>query len=499
MSMMPPAAALARPGVRWDAAALLAILALACLPGLTSLPPLDVEAASALVALARLEDGAAVPPFHAAQALLVRGLEALHLARRSGIGAFRLFSALGVGVAVLACWWLGTRLVGRRAAWLGSALLAASGGAAAAARLATPDAAAFAGGTVVLLLLALAMRRALSRAEAAIFWLALGGGTVLGGPVVAVAALCMGVLAGGRLPGLRPLAGLPLVLPAIVLLSPPAMPGWGMAPLAALPLLGCPGLALAVLAWPAAWQAAAHRGLPLAALAALLAAAALGAAPLAALPPLLLAGARWALDPARRPPRRGALLLAAACFVAPPLALAIGAVAAAWIDLRVLVFAVAAVVVAAVLVTAPMAAARRGAWARAGLLAALLALPLHALLLAGTAAQLPIARVAQRISGFAGDVAPGLPPAQFGVAGPGGAALRFVHGRATRILADGAEAAAFLAAGPGRMVAVADAEEAAFHRAAQRLGLALREEAMVLVLDPLGGGDIAMLFFRAAR
>jgi hypothetical protein len=217
----------------------------------------------------------------------------------------------------------------------------------------------------------------------------------------------------------------------------------------------------------------------------------------AALPPLILIGACWATDPLRsRPPRR-LFWTAAALLAAAAAALGLGALAVAVLDIREAPFGLLATGFAALLTWRLLAHAASRAWARAALVGTLLAAPAYASVLQGTFCHLLIGRAAARLSGTAERVAPGLPPEGFGIVGFPRASLLFEHGPGTRLLADGAEAARFLAGGPGRVVGVIDAEERGFHQEAAALGLPVREETQSMIFDYLRPGMAAVLFFRA--
>ncbi len=93
----------------------------------------------------------------------------------------------------------------------------------------------------------------------------------------------------------------------------------------------------------------------------------------------------------------------------------------------------------------------------------------------------------------------------FGSAGYHEPSLVFALGAGTRLLRDGAAAAAFLAAAPAeggdggperRVVAVADRDEAAFRHAAAARGLALRELGSVTGLNTARGRWLTINLYR---
>jgi 4-amino-4-deoxy-L-arabinose transferase-like glycosyltransferase len=528
-------------------------LGVACLllflPGFFSIQPLDLGETRVAVAtrqmlqsgdLLRIPAGHPVQPpgIHWVQAMLVRGLEALHLAHRSGIPAYRLASLLGALLAVLATHHWGRALVGRQAAFLGALMLTGCAALVAGAHLATAD-------TLLLAVVVAAMglfaaayldpRRFTAR-QAAGFWLAVAAGVLLRGsvavlvPLLAGATLAVADRGAPWLRALRPGWGVPLLLAAALpwfVATGVVTEGAALAALLRGDLLGqlaglggqdrWPGfhlLAFAATAFPAAWIALlalpgvwrdrAERGprflLAWAVPSWLLfeATSWLPIVVLPAFPPLMLLAARWALDPLR--PRIAPWLLIVAGLLLAGVAGAIGlnALQIVELDIREAPYGLLAMVAAILLVWRLLAHGRRGAWARAALLGTLLATPLYAALLQGILSHLPVARIADRIAGTAQRVAPGLPPEHFGVLGFDGASLRFAYGPEVQLLADGEDAARFLAAVPGRVVAIADMREGEFRRAAAAQGIQVGEEAMILSFDPYRGEFGIMIFYRVA-
>jgi hypothetical protein len=500
------------PVTRFAAAWLLAACLLLFLPGIATMPPLDhAEAATVLGTLQLLAGGDAaqgsiLPGIHWFQAAMVRLLEGTGLAHRTGIGIFRLSSALAATAAVLALQALGTPLVGRRAAFLAALMLAGAAGTVVAAHLATAHAALLAATTCCMGLLALAHARpgALTAPLAAGFWGALAVAACLAGwtalllPLLAAAWLAL--LDGTAwLRALRPAWGAPPLVALLVATgaewsSLPSWP-WHVAlfaascfPVAWILLLALPDIraarrrrsSRALLAWAAsAWLVLSAVQLD-----------PLGGVPFA-LPPLLLLAARWACRAHPRPPPRWLNLLAHAWLIAFSAAAAAGLIGLAWLDLRVIVYGIPGALAVLALLVASLAASRKRAWPLAAMLATLLAIPAYAFTTAGTLSHLPIARAAERIAGWGRE----LPPGDFGVLGFSRPSLAVASGRSARIFSDATEAAGFLAQGRGRMLAVVDEEEAAFRRAAAVLRLQLRERATILCLDLTELRFMAVVFF----
>jgi 4-amino-4-deoxy-L-arabinose transferase-like glycosyltransferase len=226
----------------WRATALLLLVCLALfLPGFGSLPPMDRDEprfAQATKQMLETRDFVDIR-FQAEarhkkpvgiywlQAAAVSGAEALGLpdARRS-IWVYRLPSLAGAILAVLLTYWAGLPLVGRRAAFIGAGLLAATILLGVEARLAKTDAVLTA--TIVASMGVLA-RVWMARGEEetlppglwVLFWLALGIGVMIKGPigpmVVGLSALTLAIVArsGRWLAALRPGWGL-LVLALVV-------------------------------------------------------------------------------------------------------------------------------------------------------------------------------------------------------------------------------------------------------------------------------------------
>jgi 4-amino-4-deoxy-L-arabinose transferase-like glycosyltransferase len=157
---------------------------------------------------------------HWLQAPFVAAVHEAGLARDNPIWPYRLPSLLGGIVAVLATYSLGlTLLADRRAAWLAGAMLAASVILVSEAHIAKTDAALLGATTVALGVLARAWTGAVvGRAEAALFWVALGAGILIKGPITPMVAgttvLACGLTARRWrwLSVLRPVSGLAILL-----------------------------------------------------------------------------------------------------------------------------------------------------------------------------------------------------------------------------------------------------------------------------------------------
>lgn len=217
------------------------LLVLLCLalwtPGLFTLPPGDRDESRFAQAtkqmmetgdFVRIENGLESRNkkpigIHWLQVPFVAAARAAGLATTNPIWPYRLPSLLGGMVAVLACFSAGEALVGRRAALLGAGMLAASVVLAAETHIAKTDAALLGATTVVMAVLARAwMTPAISRGQAALFWLAMGAGVLLKGPItpmvaaLTIVALCLLERRAAWLRTLRWQWGLPLML-AVVL------------------------------------------------------------------------------------------------------------------------------------------------------------------------------------------------------------------------------------------------------------------------------------------
>ncbi|MCU0889545.1 MAG: phospholipid carrier-dependent glycosyltransferase [Rubritepida sp.] len=509
-------------------------LVLLCLvlfvPGLRGLPALDpAESRVAIATLRAMEAAAQVPStepgLHWAQAASVRTVEALglHAQARARIWAYRIPSLLGAIAAVLATFHFGRALVGRRAAFLAAALLAASVGMAVAARIAVADAALLACTVAAMGLMGrayLSPARVAPR-QAAGVWLAAGGAVLLVGPggalVPLLAAVTLAVADKGWATGLpwlralRPGWGVPLMLLVAVpwLASAPAegaSAGWWVPPGAQLPgfiLLGFPAAFLVLRALPGAWAERLHpptRFLLAWAVPAWLAAEAgpgrslLDALP--AFPALMLLAAACVLDPLRRPPPRWLGVLAAGVLLAGAVGLGVAAALLPLLaDGRVVVIALLALPLAVALAVLVLRLMRAGQPARAALLAVALTLPLHWIALGEVLPRLTAPWISPRLATLVLQAQPGIHDARLAVAGYEAPSLGFALGAGIARLGRGEDAASFLAAGPGRLVAVADRQEAAFRAEAAARGLGLREHGVVAGFDLARGRWVAISVF----
>jgi 4-amino-4-deoxy-L-arabinose transferase-like glycosyltransferase len=222
----------------WRPYALLALLALGLyLPGMASLPVTDRDEARFAQATRQMlesRDFIAIRFLDEARNKKPAGIYWLQAAsvavfsdaESTAIWPYRLPSLLGAMGAGLMSFGMGAALVGRRAAFLGAALLTASLGLVTEAHLAKTDAvllATIAAAELALGQIYLAARggRIASWYQAAIFWLAMAAGILIKGPVaplvaiLTIAALVAADRDGRWLKGLHPLWGL-LGLVAIV-------------------------------------------------------------------------------------------------------------------------------------------------------------------------------------------------------------------------------------------------------------------------------------------
>jgi 4-amino-4-deoxy-L-arabinose transferase-like glycosyltransferase len=158
------------------------------------------------------------------QVPFVAAADGLGLAKGNPIWPYRIPSALGGLVAVLATYGLGRRVLDRRAALLGAGMLAASMAVVVEVHIAKTDAALLGATTVAMALLGRAYLEPgrFGRGAAAVFWLAMGVGVLLKGPITPmVAALAVVTLLvvdrrAAWLRGLRAGWGVPLMLLVVV-------------------------------------------------------------------------------------------------------------------------------------------------------------------------------------------------------------------------------------------------------------------------------------------
>ncbi len=480
---------------------------------------------------------------HWLQAASVQVAEATGLADRGDIFVYRIPSLLGAILAVLATFHWGRVLVGRRAALLGAGMLAASLVLVAEAHIAKTDAALLATIAPAMGLFGQAYLRpaAFSARQASGFWLLLGFGILLKGPIGPLVPLLAGLtlaFADGRrgrphapwLAALRPYWGVPLMLAAAApwfVAIGLATEGRFFAEAVGGDMLskigsgeekhwGPPGFYLftfGIAAFPSAWIVlcalpAAWRNrlspptrflLAWIVPAWLLFEAVQTKLPhyvLPLFPALMLLGAAWAMDPlAGRPPRwlRG---LAVASLAAVALGFALAAPAASWLLLRTLLpAALLAVSLAALLLFAVLRARHPG---RAAMLGALLAVPLYAVVLEGVAPRLLPLWIAPRIDAMLSAGAPGLDAARFGITGHSEPSVVFAVGTGTHLLRTGEDAARFLAESPGRVVAVGNRAEGAFRHGATALALAPQEVGIVTGFNYSRGRWVTLILYRVA-
>lgn len=561
MHLAPPAAGPDRPlGAALETARRRSrtVLALLCLllflPGFFTLPATDRdEARFAQASRQMVESGDHVrirfgeeernkkpAGIHWLQSASVQALEATGLGTRADIWAYRVPSLAGAVLAVLATFHWGRTLVGRRAAFLGAAMLASSLVLVAEAHIAKTDAALLATVAASMGLFGTAYLRpgTFTARQAAGFWLLLGAGVLLKGPVGPMVPLLTGTtlaMADRGAPwlrALRPLWGVPLMLlaaaPWFVAIGlategrffAEAVGGdmlakvgsgeekhWGPPGyyLLTFAVAAFPGAWIVLLALPSAWR---DRTVP--ATRFLLAWAVptwlvfeavqtkLPHYTLPVFPALMLLGAAWAMDPLRRLPRRRWWRgLAAAWLALVAVGIGAAALAAPWFTMRELPpVALLALPLCLLLLWAVLRAARRGDYGRAALLGALLAAPPYAVLLEGVAPRLSPLWIAPRLEALLAERAPDLAASDFGITGHAEPSVVFAVGTGTHLLRTGADAARFLAAAPGRVAAVGNRAEADFRREMAGLPFTPKEIGTVTGLNYTRGRWITLILYR---
>ncbi len=218
------------------------LLTLFCLllwtPGFFTLPPGDrdesrfVQASKQMIETGdyvRIQNGAEARNrkpigIHWLQVPFAAAARGLGLATENPVWPYRIPSALGGLCAVLATFSAGQRLVGQRAALLAAGMLAASVILVVEVHIAKTDAALLGATTAAMALLARAYLDpgGMRSGAAALFWLAVGAGVLLKGPVtpmvagLTVLALVVADRRAAWLRALRPAWGVPLML-AVVL------------------------------------------------------------------------------------------------------------------------------------------------------------------------------------------------------------------------------------------------------------------------------------------
>ena len=477
---------------------------------------------------------------HWLQAASVTLFEAAHLGTRRDIWAYRIPSLLGGMLAVLATFHWGRSLVGRRAALLGAAMLASSLVLVAEAHIAKTDAALLATVAAAMGLFAKAYLRPghFTAREAAGFWLVLGASILLKGPVGPMVPLLAGItlaVVNKGAPWLRALRlgwGLPLMVAA----AAPWFVAIGIATegrffeqavggdmlskigsgeekhggppgfyLLTFGIAAFPGAWIVLCALPTAWRdrlnpptrfllawivpswlvfeavstKLPHYTLPM-------------------YPALMLLGAAWAMDPLRRLPPRWWRWCALAALGLAALGLALAAGAAGWFLQRDPIGAALLLPLGAALVWVVARNAARGAWGRAGMLGALLAVPLYAAVLEGVAPRLEPLWIAPRVAAVLQERAPGLASRDVGITGHSEPSVLFAVGGETSLLRTGTDAARFLAGGPGRVVAIGDRAERDFQREIEILNIPLQEIGQVTGFNYTRGRWVTLILVRRA-
>jgi 4-amino-4-deoxy-L-arabinose transferase-like glycosyltransferase len=453
---------------------------------------------------------------HWLQAGSVHLAEALRLGGRDDIWPYRLPSLLGAWLAVLATFHWGRALVGRRAAMLAAGMLASCLVLVVETHIAKTDAALLATVAAIMGLFGRAYLapQTFTARQAGAFWAILGVSILLKGPIGPMLPLLTGIslaIADRRAPWLRVLRpgwGIPLA----VLICAPWLIAIGIATegrffsqavggdmlgkvgagdekhwgppgyyLLTFGIAAFPAAFLVLRALPGAWRDRLNPATRF-----LLAwiipswlvfeavATKLPHYSLPTYPALMLLGGAWAMDPLRRPAPAWLRWTGWAALGGVALIMALAAPALPRIaDTVPLWWPAIALPFAALLVWAVARAMRAGQPARAGWTAALLAVPLYAILLQGVLPQLRAPWISPRLAAALREAAPGLPTREIGVAGYHEPSLLFALDGDIRLLRDGTAAADFLAEAPGRLVAVSDRDEARFRDRVAALGLAV--------------------------
>ena len=523
------------------------------LPGFFSIPPGDrdesrfAQASRQMVEtgdyvrikLGEVERNKKPVGIHWAQAATVHALEAVGIPARGAIWAYRLPSLIGALLAVLATCYLGRALVGRRAAFLAAAMLAPCMVLVVETHIAKTDAALLASITAAMLLMGRAYLAPaqFTTKQALGFWLALGAGVLLKGPIAPMVPLLAGItllVVDRRAPwfgALRPLWGVPLMIacaaPWFIAIGI-ATEGRFFSEAIGDDMLskvgsgeeshwGPPGFytfLFGITAFPSAWIVL--RALPgawadrlkpqtrfllgWAVPVWLLFEAVATKLPhyaLPAYPALMLLAAAWALDPLRRTTPRWLAALGWLALGGVALGLPIAAMAAAfYAEKRVDIFGLIGLGFGVALILVLWRAARAGQWARAALLSAVLSVPVYAAVLEGVIPRLQSVWLSPRLATEVRAIAPGLPDRDFGVVGYHEPSLQFALGGGIALLRDGPAAAQFLAEKPGRVVAVSHRQEAAFRAAAAERGMTPRDVGSVTGLNYVRGRWLTLLIFK---
>ncbi len=477
---------------------------------------------------------------HWAQAASVHAVEALGIGSRRDIWAYRIPSLLGMVLAVLLTHALGRRLVGARPALLAAAMLGGCLVLMVEAHIAKTDAALLATVTAAMGLLGAAYLNpsGFTAWQAAGFWVALGVGVLLKGPIAPMVPLLAGItlFAADRwrapwLGALRPLWGVPLML-LIVL---PWMAAIGIATegrffaeaigddmlgkvgsgdekhwgppgyyLLTFPVAAFPAGVLAILAARSAW---AQRTLPRTRF--LLAwivptwlvfeavATKLPHYTLPTYPAIMLLAAAWAMDPLRDAPPRWLAITARVLVALVALGIAAVALVVPWAATgHEPLGALLAVPFALLLLALVWRAMARAEWARAAVLGVVAAVPLYASVMEFTLPRVAPIWIAPRLEAALNAHAPGWAAERFGITSHAEPSTLFRLGASVRFLRRGEDAARFLHESPSRTVAVGDRALADFRREAASLGMTPREVSQVAGFNYTRGRAITLHLFQ---
>ncbi len=479
---------------------------------------------------------------HWAQATSVHLLEATGLGTRRDIWAYRIPSLLGAILAVLATFQFGRTLVGRRSALLAAAMLAGCMVVMVEAHIAKTDAALLATITAAMGLFGAAYLRPeqFAARHAAAFWVILGVGVLLKGPIAPMVPLLAGItlaISDRRAPWFRPLRlhwGVPLmalmVLPWMVAIGLATegrfftqaigddMLGkvgsgdekhWGPPGFYLLSFLiaAFPAGFLVVLGLSTAW---AQRRQPVTRF--LLAwviptwlvfeavATKLPHYTMPTYPALMLLGAVWAMDPLRREPPRWLKRAMKGAVAGVAFGIGIVALAVPWfVTGHEPLGALLALPCAALLVWLVWREMDRAHWARAAVLGVVAAIPLYTSIMQFTFPRIEALWIAPRLEAVLAREAPGLPAARFGITGHAEPSTLFHIGGALRLLRRGEDAARFLAEEPGRVVAVGNRAMDDFRREALALGLTPLEIGQVAGFNYTRGRHITLSIFKVTN
>ena len=537
---------------------LTALCLLLWLPGFFTIPPTDRdESRFAQATRQMLESGDFVRirngdaernrkpiGIHWLQAPFAAAADAAGLAQKNPIWPYRLPSLLGGLLAVCATFGLGRRLVGRPAALLGAAMLAASLVLIVETHVAKTDAALLAATTAAMGLLARAYLDpgGFGPKHAAGFWLALGAGVLIKGPIAPmIAGLTAGslVIADRRdrgaswLGALRPLWGVPLllsiVLPWFVAIgiathgrffaeavggdlgrklaggddAHGAPPGFH---LLLLPLTLFPASLALLASLPSAWRGRSEPAIRFLIAWVLPAWLVFEAVPtklphytLPLFPALCLFAARWVLDPMRLPPPRWLRVAALSAFAMAVALIGVGAGVLPTVvepHSGAVLLGIPALLATALLLWLVLRAVPD--WPRT-VLAGIVVMPL--VTFSVLALELPrlhglwiAPRVAAALRGHWLDGRP--EDAGFGTVGFAEPSLRFLCGTDTAMFANAGQGAGFLAAGLDRVLAVEARELPRFRQAATELGLSASPFAVVSGFNYSHGRTVELTLFQ---